>query len=83
MKHRRKLWYEIRVPDMWWCGRRLGWIKDLSSVDYIEASSLRTVLTSRKAFRYTASLPIGTIITRWFIRNGVGYTQDFKKLRQE
>jgi len=81
MKRKRKVWYEIRVKDMWWGGKNIGWIKseDLSNTNYKSVCSSRTLRTAQKAFSCMANLPSRSVLTRWYYKKGIRYCQDFIK----
>lgn len=63
MRRKRNVRYSVSAPNMWWGGRRVGWVRDLSSATY----------------QYANSLPSDCVIIRWFFKKGVRYLREFIK----
>lgn len=80
MRRKRKVWYQISSPDLWWCGKKIGWVKteDLFDTDYKYASTSRTMLSAKRAFSHASTLPKGTTVSRWFIKKGKRFLEEFE-----
>ena len=79
MKNKNRVYYTISCPDKWWCGNRLGWVdtNDLSEVDYRLACTSRTMYNFNKAAKHLNSLETGSILTRFFVKKGKRFMQDY------
>ena len=74
MRRKRKLFYEINAPDLWWCGRKIGW-----KSEYVvhNKSSVRRMNNIQKAKKHATGLPKDTVIIRWYIHKGIRYFKEF------
>lgn len=80
MKRERKVRYQVSSPGLWWCGKDIGWVENdrLFDTDYEYASTSRTMYTAKRAFSHATTLPKGTIVTRFFIKKGKRFLEEFE-----
>lgn len=76
MKRKRRVFYHVSVPGMWWMPEIRRWIVD-PPPEYRILSSSRRLHTARRAFNYAAACPEGTVVTKFFYKGGKRYCLDF------
>lgn len=70
MKKKRKTFYDVSIPGKWWCGRKIGWVEDLSSTQYKTACSSRNFRTAKRAVAHASGCEPGTVLLQWGFKRG-------------
>lgn len=79
-KRKRKVFYEVSIPDMWWCGKEFGWVKELGTVPYKWASSCRRFRTAKRATAHATAAPSGTTLLQWSFKRGKRRLKEYTKI---
>lgn len=76
MKRKRRVWYEVSTKDMYWGGKKIGWVDNPYS-PYNGYAFPRSFNKANKAFSHAITLPAKTIVTKWCIKNGIKFATDY------
>ena len=77
MRRSRKVFYEVIVQGKWWCGRKVGWVADLTNVYFYAASDTRNFRTCKRATKHAQSLGSGTKLLQWSFNGGRRILKEF------
>lgn len=73
MRRKRRVWYEVtRSGNLWLYDKDVGWNSKFGG-------SHRYFNTAHRAFNHAETLPLGSVVIKWYYKKGTRYIQEFIK----